>query len=1217
MLKFCAPCVGRRRNLSGRSSGELCNTGSIGSAEAQKHQGGAALTPEGQPGAPDAVPSAQSSEPQQPALPEPLRPAPSESSAAPVARTPSTDANALQSKLKVPFSELTFHALIGKGSFKQVYRGKWNNTNVAIVAMRKGGLVTEARLMQQLGSHPNLCQFYRWSTDARGNEYIVCELVPFGSLDKVLAHFGPSLRNRSKLMMCEQICHAMCELASEGVLHRDLAARNILVQSMQPVHIKVSDFGLSRVGPAPSLEPSDSTVSEGASQRGGRSSSGQPEEASLVPVRWSAPEVLRSGGGWSEKSDVWAYGITCWEIFSNGAEPYPSRSDAEAAAAIVNGELLPRPKNCPQPVYSLMVNCWAADPRQRPSFRQIADVFRRWREATLAAKAASGAGGGSDTNSPGASGKLPVLSGLLPGMQPVEPPPNSPTVQQQLHVQLQKQLQKQLGIPRAGGPLAQVPEAPLSSHNTPQASSSGIAPPATAASAMGSGPAGAAAGEGGGGGGYVPITALWRPEAPLPAKALAPIQSGEVLRVIDSATPGSAAPTCSPMQDDSVDAGCAAIPASAAAHSRVGAAGCRACTACSAGGSCAEHVQAQYGALRHGQPNEAGFAAAATVDTEKPPGLGSTRLQVASTTAPAAPVDDPARGAVPAGVQLSAEAPSLHHALAAAGGLVAVDARKQQRGPGPASGPTAGQSMVCSADVWLETAMVNEPSLSQDVSPRQVPGVQTPPQHQQSQPLLPQQHPTALSSGSGGVNLQPRNNLSDPHYGAHGNATPWSTAAVLPSAGGASAAVAVAANTSTDSHARGVQNTLVTTEGTRLLTGKSPAGLAPGDASASSAHSPPTAAHAGAGILGGGGLVGAAPALMAEPPPRYSGSGIPGPAGGGPLLPRLSRRGGGGAGGPGGFAAVPNFSSMSSGLAEDGRRSSRSALRWTGGASGAGPDGSSIGPTANNAGGSTAGLFYETCVLSMEVETAIDPMISMSTAASNPLNIFRGHPGAGGGHAAGAGMSSGGVAAGAGAVGAAHRLSAAARHMTLGLGDASRQGTGGMDSGERALRSLQGIMFMRQGTTGALSSTEVAPDEAGEGGASESAPTDEQDLPPALPPGGVRGGPGGAGGDRSGADYLGMEVPLDSPTSVCKNGSGERVQALPLAASAVYPPVPLGVYGGLSATSNAAVAAAAGGGTGMAMASAVGVPVTPAAAAPGGSSNPYMTIRELHQGNPY
>lgn len=39
-------------------------------------------------------------------------------------RIPSSDTNALQSKLKVPFSELTFHALIGKGSFKQVGTGK-------------------------------------------------------------------------------------------------------------------------------------------------------------------------------------------------------------------------------------------------------------------------------------------------------------------------------------------------------------------------------------------------------------------------------------------------------------------------------------------------------------------------------------------------------------------------------------------------------------------------------------------------------------------------------------------------------------------------------------------------------------------------------------------------------------------------------------------------------------------------------------------------------------------------------------------------------------------------------------------------------------------------------------------------------------------------------------------------------------------------------------
>jgi serine/threonine protein kinase len=63
----------------------------------------------------------------------------------------------------VPFNELVFHQVVGRGSFKCVYRGSWHNTNVAIVRMHKGGLVTEARLMQQLSTHPNLVQFYRWA----------------------------------------------------------------------------------------------------------------------------------------------------------------------------------------------------------------------------------------------------------------------------------------------------------------------------------------------------------------------------------------------------------------------------------------------------------------------------------------------------------------------------------------------------------------------------------------------------------------------------------------------------------------------------------------------------------------------------------------------------------------------------------------------------------------------------------------------------------------------------------------------------------------------------------------------------------------------------------------------------------------------------------------------------------------------------------------------
>lgn len=71
------------------------------------------------------------------------------------------DCKLLDGHFFIAFDELVFHQMIGQGSFKSVFRGRWRNTNVAIVRMRKGGLLTEARLMQKLSTHPNLVQFYR------------------------------------------------------------------------------------------------------------------------------------------------------------------------------------------------------------------------------------------------------------------------------------------------------------------------------------------------------------------------------------------------------------------------------------------------------------------------------------------------------------------------------------------------------------------------------------------------------------------------------------------------------------------------------------------------------------------------------------------------------------------------------------------------------------------------------------------------------------------------------------------------------------------------------------------------------------------------------------------------------------------------------------------------------------------------------------------------
>lgn len=76
-------------------------------------------------------------------------------------------------------------------------------------------------------------------------------------------------------------------------------------------------------------------------------------------------------------SDVWAYGILCYEIWTKGALPYKGMGNQKVWVATSEGYRLPCPSGCPKEVHDIMLACWDAEPRKRASFSTLKKQFRQ------------------------------------------------------------------------------------------------------------------------------------------------------------------------------------------------------------------------------------------------------------------------------------------------------------------------------------------------------------------------------------------------------------------------------------------------------------------------------------------------------------------------------------------------------------------------------------------------------------------------------------------------------------------------------------------------------------------------------------------------------------------------------------------------------------------------------------------------------------------------
>ncbi|KAL3108589.1 hypothetical protein niasHT_015511 [Heterodera trifolii] len=260
-----------------------------------------------------------------------------------------------QAALLLSVDHLRLGTVIGHGEFGDVLSGTYRGRKVAVKTLKNGmvqDLLAEARFM--IGLHHEKLVFLVGVVieDPRESEvYMLTEFMANGNLVDFLRSRGRHHVDRPRLVQFAQdVAEGMAFLESRNFVHRDLAARNVLLDDR--LVAKIGDFGLAQLANQPSKE----------------SAKGK------FPIKWSAPEALRQNL-FTNKSDVWSFGILLWEVYSFGRVPYPRIPIQDVLRHVEKGYRMDPPEGTPPLILSLMDDCWQLSPASRPSFAEILDIL--------------------------------------------------------------------------------------------------------------------------------------------------------------------------------------------------------------------------------------------------------------------------------------------------------------------------------------------------------------------------------------------------------------------------------------------------------------------------------------------------------------------------------------------------------------------------------------------------------------------------------------------------------------------------------------------------------------------------------------------------------------------------------------------------------------------------------------------------------------------------
>ncbi|KAK9063252.1 hypothetical protein SSX86_017122 [Deinandra increscens subsp. villosa] len=238
---------------------------------------------------------------------------------------------------------------ISRGAFGRVFLAKKRATGdvFAIKVLKKADMIRKNAVESILAErdilisvrNPFVVRFF-YSFTCKENLYLVMEFLNGGDLFSLLRSLGCLEENMARVYIAEVVL-ALEYLHSLNIIHRDMKPDNLLIGP--DGHIKLSDFGLSKVGLINSTEDLSGTSGYRAPVYGENevtTESGQKQSVVGTPD-YLAPEILL-GVGHGATADWWSVGVILFELLV-GIPPFNAESPQQVFANIMNRDI-PWPK---------------------------------------------------------------------------------------------------------------------------------------------------------------------------------------------------------------------------------------------------------------------------------------------------------------------------------------------------------------------------------------------------------------------------------------------------------------------------------------------------------------------------------------------------------------------------------------------------------------------------------------------------------------------------------------------------------------------------------------------------------------------------------------------------------------------------------------------------------------------------------------------------------